>query len=142
MLSTVDSLPFSMAVSMQRAYAGHPTSALPTRFPATVWEPRGRWYGRKWRLPLEQGPAGRLDPLWSDDWQPWNNHGWAIPKVEFDAWLLSPDALAESGLPPSPPITAASEVILIERRQPAERDRVSLSEAVSWIAFDLALGAE
>lgn len=83
-----------------------------------------------------------IDPLWPDDWQLWANHGWAIPKPQFQEWLASERALTPEALPPNPEQFGVSSIPLITHRQPSQSGRVSLSEAVTWIAFGIALDGE
>lgn len=87
---------------------------------------------------------GRLsvDPLWPDEWWRCNGRSWAIPKVQFDAWLASDAAFAADGLPPSAAIPENELIATIQAREPSRHPRVSLSEAISWIAFGIALDAD
>lgn len=80
-----------------------------------------------------------VDPSWPDDWQHWNYHGWAIPKDAFDTWLASGRPLELDGLPN---VGTQTEIAPINRRLPSDTRRVSLSEAVTWIAFGMALDSE
>ncbi len=80
-----------------------------------------------------------VDPSWPDDWQHWNYHGWAIPKDAFDTWLASGRPLELDALPN---VGAQAEIAPINRRFPSDARRVSLSEAVTWIAFGMALDSE
>lgn len=83
-----------------------------------------------------------IDPLWADEWQPWNGQGWAIPKDQFETWLASPEAINLDGLPPDLSMPASPEHLEIASREPTESVRVPLAEAVSWVAFGIALNAD
>lgn len=83
-----------------------------------------------------------VDPLWPDDWQNWSNHGWAIPKDQFETWIDSDDALSMAGLPVPGSELPLCDVVSIASRKPSEASRVPLSEAITWIAFGVALDAE
>ena len=81
-----------------------------------------------------------FDPLWPDEWRSWNGHGWAFEKQTFNAWLASDDVFETEGS--TGEMTAAEMIFPIAAREPSQRNRVPLSEAVSWIAFGLALDAD
>lgn len=83
-----------------------------------------------------------VDPLWPDEWQPWSGHGWAIPKAQFEEWIGSDDPISMAGLPMTPETMPTGEIVSIDSRNPSEAGRVPLSEAVTWIAFRVALDAE
>ncbi len=83
-----------------------------------------------------------LDPYWPDEWQRWSGHGWAIPFADFDGWLASGEALSTAELPPRLTDDEPPEVALLDRRLPTESERIPLSEAVTWMAFGIALDAE
>lgn len=83
-----------------------------------------------------------IDPLWPDDWRPWSGHGWVVPKAQFEAWMASAGAYSVDGLPPAISLRQEELVNPITVRRPSDRVRVPLSEAVSWIAFGIALDAE
>jgi hypothetical protein len=83
-----------------------------------------------------------VDPLWPDDWQIWSNHAWAIPKECFESWIQSDDVLSMRGLPMSADELPPCDVVSIASRKPTDASRVPLSEAVTWIAFGVALDAE
>ena len=83
-----------------------------------------------------------VDPLWPDEWQPWSGHGWAIPKARFEEWMAGDDPLSIAGLPMTPDAIPTCEVVSIDLRKPSEDGRVPLSEAVTWIAFGVALDSE
>ncbi|MBT2185556.1 hypothetical protein [Sphingobium nicotianae] len=83
-----------------------------------------------------------IDPLWSDEWQHWNGQGWAIEKEQFEVWLASPDAVDPAGLPPQIPTQLEPDEFAISSRKPSVSEHVPLSEAVSWIAFGVALNAD
>lgn len=83
-----------------------------------------------------------VDPLWPDEWQTWSGHGWAIPKNQFESWAQSNNALSMAGLPMPESEMPPCDVESIGSRKPSEASRVPLSEAVTWIAFGVALDAE
>lgn len=83
-----------------------------------------------------------VDPLWPDEWQVWSGHGWAIPKDQFEQWMQCEDALSVAGLPMTASEMPPCDVASIGSRKPSESSRVALSEAVTWIAFGIALDAE
>lgn len=85
---------------------------------------------------------GRLEinPLWPEEWQGWNNHPWILAREQFLVWF---SAFAMSSIRPR-----AATPLPLERptaicsRLPVETARVGLWEAVSFIAFGIALPAE
>lgn len=79
-----------------------------------------------------------IDPLWPDEWWAWNSQPWVVPKASFDAWLASPHSYETDGLPLKAEQAPDCDIARIERRRPSERARVPLSEAVSWVAFEMA----
>ena len=83
-----------------------------------------------------------VDPLWPDEWQAWSGRGWALPKDQFEQWMQSEDALSMAGLPMTGSDMSPSDFASIGSRMPSEASRVPLSEAVTWIAFGIALDAE
>lgn len=83
-----------------------------------------------------------VDPLWPDDWQHWSNHGWAIPKEQFETWMQTDHALSIGGLPVADSEMPPCDVVAIASRKPSDASRVPLSEAITWIAFGVALDAE
>lgn len=83
-----------------------------------------------------------VDPLWPDEWQHWSNHGWAIPKDQFETWMQTKHALSMAGLPVPGSELPPCDVVAIAARKPSDASRVPLSEAITWIAFDVALDAE
>lgn len=83
-----------------------------------------------------------VDPLWPDDWQHWNNRDWAIPKEQFETWMQSDHALSMAGLPVPDSELPPCDVVAIASRKPSDASRVPLSEAITWIAFGVALDAE
>lgn len=83
-----------------------------------------------------------VDPLWPDDWQHWSNHGWAIPKEQFETWVQTDHPLSMSGLPVSDSEMPPCDVMAVASRKPSDASRVPLSEAITWIAFGVALDAE
>ncbi|WP_443478115.1 hypothetical protein ACLIMP_06270 [Novosphingobium aerophilum] len=83
-----------------------------------------------------------IDPLWADEWQLWNGQGWAISKEQFEAWLGSPEAMRMDGLPPDLSAPDSPVNFEISSREPSDAGRVSLAEAVSWVAFGMALNAD
>lgn len=83
-----------------------------------------------------------LDPFWPDDWQQWSGAGWAMPLPEFENWLASEDALEVKGLPMTDVAAAPDQPNAIAQRLPSDGAHVPLSEAVTWIAFGIALDAE
>lgn len=83
-----------------------------------------------------------VDPLWPDEWQHWNNHGWAIPKEQFETWMQTDHPLSMAGLPVPDCEMPPCDVVAIASRKPSDASRVPLSEAITWIAFGVALDAE
>lgn len=83
-----------------------------------------------------------IDPLWPDEWWPNNGHGWAFPKAQFEGWLSSPDAFRVQQLPADTFLPERDTIAPINVREPSQRRRVTLSEAVSWVAFGVALDAD
>lgn len=83
-----------------------------------------------------------VDPLWPDDWQHWSNRDWAIPKEQFETWMQSDHALSMAGLPVPDSEIPPCDVVAIASRKPSDASRVPLSEAITWIAFGVALDAK
>lgn len=81
-----------------------------------------------------------LDPLWSDEWQFWNRASLILPSGDFDSWLASAGAVEIGDLPVL--LDPASDIGTIVSRLPSIGKYVSLSEAVSFIAFGFALDSE
>ena len=80
-----------------------------------------------------------LDPLWPDEWWPWSSRHWAVPKGEFEAWMASQEPTRLDDLPADMALAYDGTVTPLTFREPSPRARVSLSEAVSWVAFGIAL---
>ncbi|WP_226017894.1 hypothetical protein [Novosphingobium sp. FKTRR1] len=80
-----------------------------------------------------------LDPLWPDEWWPWSSKHWAVPKVEFETWMASQEPTRLDDLPADIALAYDGTVTPLTFREPSPRARVSLSEAVSWVAFGIAL---
>lgn len=83
-----------------------------------------------------------VDPLWPDEWQQWSNHGWAIPKDQFETWMQAGHPLSMAGLPAPDGEMPSCDIVAIASRKPSDASRVPLSEAITWIAFGIALDAE
>lgn len=83
-----------------------------------------------------------VDPLWPDEWQQWSNHGWAIPKDQFETWMQADRPLSMAGLPAPDDEMPPSDIVAMGSRKPSDASRVPLSEAITWIAFGVALDAE
>lgn len=111
------------------AFDGYDLKALPKAAFAHLSETRNA---------LQLGPID-LDPLWPAEWWPWSSKHWAVPKAEFEAWMASPQPVSLDDLPPDMASAFDGTVVPLTFREPSARARVSLSEAVSWIAFGIAL---
>lgn len=111
------------------AFDGHHFKALPKAAFAHLSVTRNA---------LQLGPMD-LDPLWPAEWWPWSSKHWAVPKAEFEAWMASPEPLSLTDLPPDMASAYDGSVVPLTFREPTARARVSLCEAVSWIAFGIAL---
>ena len=72
-----------------------------------------------------------IDPLWPDEWWEWNSKPWAVPKAGFNAWLDSSRPFETDVLPVAALGPAVAPIARLEKREPSQRARVSLSEAVS-----------
>jgi len=83
-----------------------------------------------------------VDPLWPDEWQAWSGHGWAIPKDQFDHWAKTEDSVRMPGLPMKAEEIPPCSIVAISSRKPSDASRVSLSEALTWLAYGVALDAE
>lgn len=80
-----------------------------------------------------------IDPLWPDEWWSWNSKPWVVRKTAFNEWLTSAAPFDMAGLPNKSVCGEAVSVERLEKREPSLRARVSLSEAVTWCAFGIAL---
>lgn len=83
-----------------------------------------------------------FDPLWPDEWWLWNSKNWAVPKAEFESWMASDEPTRTEGLPAETGETCDDMVTAFKVREPRDRKRIPLSEAISWAAFGLALEAQ
>ena len=102
--------------------------------PSCAFDNRGQLYAA-----LLQGQF-EIDPLWPDEWQKWSGCAWAFPSDQFEHWITN-HALSIAGLPIPSDEVPKCEIDVVGSRLPSESTRVPLSEAVSWIAFGLALNA-
>jgi len=82
-----------------------------------------------------------LDPLWPDEWQSYNGDGFFVRTEQFRSWLSGSDWL-DGGELPDMPCPHDSAPTRIATREPSQLSYVPLSEALSFMAFGLALGSE
>lgn len=135
-----------VAATFQRAFVGKELS--PSWFDGSGFHliPLDAFVSRE-RLHLALLDGGlEIDPLWPNEWQQWSGLGWALPYDQFAGWLASRNALASEGLPLSETELPLATIHPLFTNVPQTSShlggRVSLSEAVSWIAFDFALDAK
>jgi hypothetical protein len=83
-----------------------------------------------------------VDPMWPDEWQAWSGHGWAIHKEQFEFWIETGESVRTLGLPMKASEIPPCDIVPISSRKPSDASRVSLSEAVTWLAYGVALDAE
>lgn len=108
----------------------------------------------RWRIPgwawADQGGDWRslvigndfLHPLAPPDVRRWARCDVMIQKAEFERWLASDELEDQSGFPALPVAYDESErPAYVTYQEPPERPNVSLSHAVSWIAFSISLDA-
>lgn len=127
------SLQEALAIGRLRAwyFDGLARQSIPTW--AWLSDDRVKYAWQENRLPL--------DVFLPDEWGKWSAQTCFIPRSEFAEWLavdlprgvIPPLTIAEaSEKPPAP----------VKHRLPAAQPYVDLSQALSWIAFDIALGPD
>jgi hypothetical protein len=83
-----------------------------------------------------------IDPFWPDDWQQWNGKQWFLPRNSFLSWLDTGTTLESCNLEELPSL-GPEDLPNSDIHMPLpETTFVSLSEALSVIAFGMALPAE
>lgn len=81
-----------------------------------------------------------LDVFLPDEWQRWSCHSVYLDGEAFTEWMDSQLLHDPSGLPALPsPYDARSKPEPVKKRLPPDTPFVTLSEAVTWIAFGFAL---
>lgn len=81
-----------------------------------------------------------LDVFLPDEWQRWSCHSVYLDRAAFMAWMDSQPLHDPCGLPVLPsPYDAQSKPESVRKRLPPDTPFVTLSEAVTWIAFGFAL---
>ena len=107
------------------------------RVPGWAWADQGG----DWRALI--GGNRFLHALLPEPYGRWANCEVFVDKAEYEAWLLSDEIADERGFPELPPAhDEASRPALITSKAPPERPTVSLSEAVSWLAFGISLDSD
>lgn len=98
-----------VAVIQRAVFSGQ---LSPSWFDGSVFKSIPAYAFSNWRIvhgALLNG-GFEVDPLWPDDWQHWSNHGWAIPKEQFEEWMHTDHALSLNGLPvPDPTLSHSSK---------------------------------
>jgi hypothetical protein len=82
-----------------------------------------------------------LHPLWPDEWQDWNGSDWALDGACLDATAAHVGKLPTVRPFRAMPADLARNPMRLLQRVPRDRTMVPLAEAVTWIAFGLALEA-
>lgn len=81
-----------------------------------------------------------LDVFLPDEWQRWSCHSVYLDRDAFTAWMDSQPLHDPADLPALPlPYDAQSKPEPIKKRLPPDAPFVTLSEALTWIAFGFAL---
>lgn len=81
-----------------------------------------------------------LDVFLPDDWQRWSAHPVFLNREAFMAWIEGQDLTDLAGLPTLPaPFDGASHPLKVRKRLPPDNPFVTLSEALSWIAFGFSM---
>ena len=81
-----------------------------------------------------------LDAFLPDEWQHWSNLPVYLDRDAFTKWMDCQPLHDLAGLPALPtPYDASSKPQLVNKRLPPDTPFVTLSEALSWIAFGFAL---
>jgi hypothetical protein len=116
----------------------------PSWFDGSVFRSVPPYAFRNWHVVRNALLYGQfeVDPLWPDEWQHWTNQGWAIPKDQFEKWMQTDHPLSGVGLPVAESEMPPCPIVSIISRTPSDASRIPLSEAITWIAFGLALDAE
>ncbi len=82
-----------------------------------------------------------LHPLWPDEWQDWNGSDWTLGGAGLDATAAHIGKLPKVRPFRDMPTDLARNPVRLLQRVPRDRTTVPLAEAVTWIAFGLALDA-
>lgn len=81
-----------------------------------------------------------LDVFLPDEWQRWSCHSVYLDRDAFTEWMDSQPLHDPAGLPAlPPPFDAQSKPEPVKKRLPPDAPFVTLSEALTWIAFGFAL---
>lgn len=81
-----------------------------------------------------------INPFLSDEWRRWSGIQVYINRPEFDTWLEKSDIRDAHDFPDLPePYDLGSKPSEIDSRPPSDSPFVSLSEALTWIAFGISL---
>lgn len=81
-----------------------------------------------------------LDVFLPEDWQRWSCHSVYLDRDAFTDWMESQQLSDPAGLPAlPPPYDAQSKPEPVKKRLPPDTPFVTLSEALTWIAFGFAL---
>jgi hypothetical protein len=81
-----------------------------------------------------------IDPFLPDDWYRWSGHEISLDRRALNDWLAQAD-LASVGKPPvfPEPHDVAKKPLQITARLPRDSAFVTISEAVSWVAFGISM---
>lgn len=108
----------------------------------------------RWQIPgwawADQGGDWRgliseddfLHPLSPPDVRRWAWLPVLVERAEFKQWVVSDEVPDQTGFPELPPAyDEASRLPYVTRLEPPDRPNVSLSQALSWLAFNISLDA-
>lgn len=81
-----------------------------------------------------------IDPFLPDEWYRWSGHEISLDRCALNGWLAQTD-LASVGEPPvfPEPHDHARKPLQITVRMPRDSTFVTISEAVSWVAFGISM---
>lgn len=98
-------------------------------------------HGGDWEAAI--GLKRFLHPLLPEPYGRWADCEVLVDRAAFEAWLASDEIAAEDSFPELPPAyDEASRPSLITAKPLPERPTVTLSEAVSWLVFGMALDSD
>lgn len=84
-----------------------------------------------------------LDVFLPDDWQRWSCQAVFMDNNTFRTWIARQDFSKLGGLPDLPrPYDSSSHPLKVRKRLPPDNPFVTLSEALSWIAFSFSMDSE
>jgi hypothetical protein len=107
------------------------------QIPGWAWADQGcDW------LPLIDG-SDFLHPLAPPEVRRWARRPVLVDEAEFEPWLVSDELMDQTGFPELPPAhDEASRPPYVTCLEPPHTPNVSLSHAVSWVAFGISLDSD